>query len=131
MKASDFKRAVKECLTCLLIQINGNTVLSFEYDRINKSETVFDSQHDDLITTYYDATGKVVRIEPRHTIGGLSITYNRQGRVTRWSRGVTNMSFVYDDNGRLVERHFDARTKLQYRYDNGDKVCAPTLKCLQ
>jgi len=111
-------------LNCLLVcQVNGESVLRFEYNTEDHSETVFDHQHNELLLLHYDSAGRVVRVVPRTHLDALNVTYDRQGRWTRWSRGDLTVTRVFDEPaGRLVERTVGSRTGFRYVYRNTSKA---------
>jgi len=102
--------------------VNGETVLSFEYDRANRTETVLDRQHEGLLVVHYDASGRIVQVSPRSSVSGLRVGYELNGHITRWNRGGLNVSMSYDERGRLTERRFGGRTVYNYIYRNSSKV---------
>ena len=113
---------VTNSLHCRLLQVNGETVLAFEYDRLNRTETVLDRRHENLLSINYDAVGRVVQVSPRRPTDGLRIGYDQHGHITKWTRGVLNVTATFDDRGRLVERRFGTRTAYTYVHRNGSKV---------
>ena len=118
-----FSKSLK-AVTVGLLKVNGETILAFEYDRLNRTETVLDRRHDNILSINYDAVGRVVQISPRRPIDGLRVGYDHHGRITKWSRGVLNVTATFDDRGRLVERRFGTRTVYSYVHSNGSKVTA-------
>ena len=102
--------------------MNGETVLSFEYDRLNRTETVLDRQHERLLAIHYDASGRIVQVSPRASVSGLRVGYDQSGHITRWNRGGLNVTITYDERGRLTERRFGARAVYKYIYRNNSKV---------
>jgi len=104
-------------------QVNGDTVLTVEYDIDAHCETVYDHQHNELLLLHYDAAGRVLRVIPRTHLDALSVTYDRHGRWTQWSRGDLTVSRVFDEaTGRLVERRLGSTTAYRYVYKNTSKA---------
>jgi YD repeat-containing protein len=102
--------------------VNGETALTFEYDRINRTETILDRQHEDLMMFQYDASGRIIQVVPRRPVDGVRVAYDQQGHITRLVHGAFNITTAYDDRGRLMERRFLARTVYRYSYKNNTKV---------
>ena len=104
--------------------MNGDSLLSFEHDNADRSETVYDRRRDELLRLRYDAAGRVIRVVPRSHLDALNVSYDRQGRWTHWSRGDLTVSRVFDEpTGRLVERRLGSRTGYRYAYKNTSKAC--------
>jgi YD repeat-containing protein len=118
---SGLKRFAKRCYE-LCCQVNGETVLAFEYDRINRTETILDRQHEDLMMIQYDASGRIIQVLPRRPVDGIRVVYDQQSHITKLTRGAFNVTAAYDDRGRLLERRFLARTVYRYSYKNITKV---------
>ena len=113
-----------------LCQVNGESVLRFEYDVSDHSETVYDHQHNELLLLHYDAAGRVVRVVPRTHLDPLNVTYDGQGRWTHWSRGDLTVTRVFDEpTGRLIERRLGGRTGYRYVYKNTSKASYTRVTC--
>jgi hypothetical protein len=106
-----------------MYQVNGETVFVFEYDRINRTETILNPQHEDLLVMQYDASGRIIQVLPRRPVDGVRLAYDQHGHITKWVRGAFNITAAYDDRGRLMERRFLGRTVYRYNYKNNSKVC--------
>jgi len=112
-------------------QVNGETVLRFEYDVDDHSETVYDAQHNELLQLNYDAAGRVIRVVPRSHLDALNVSYDRQGRWSHWTRGDLTVRRVFDEpTGRLVERRLGSRTGFRYVYKNTSKASSRSSCCV-
>jgi len=111
-------------------QVNGESVLRFEYDINDHSETVYDAQHNELLLLHYDSAGRVTRVIPRRHLDPLNVTYDLQGRWTHWSRGDLTVRRVFDEPaGRLVERRLGSKTGYRYVYKNTSKASSRSSSC--
>jgi len=104
-------------------QVNGESVLRFEYGVDDHFETVYDAQHNELLLLNYDAAGRVIRVVPRTHLDALNVSYDRQGRWSHWTRGDLTVRRVFDEpTSRLVERRLGSRTGFRYVYKNTSKA---------
>jgi len=107
----------------LLWQVNGEPLLSVEYDDTDNSETVFSRGRDRLLTIRYDSSGRAVRTIPAGPLDGLNITYDSRGRVSSWWRGDLAVSNVYDERtGLLTEHRLANKVLRRFIYKTGNKV---------
>ena len=103
--------------------MNGEPLLSVEYDEADGSETVYGRGRDRLLTVRYDASGRQVRAIPAGPLDGVNVTYDGRGRLTGWWRGELAASNRYDDaTGLLVERRLAGRILRRFIYKTGNKV---------
>ena len=104
--------------------MNGEPLLSVEYDEKDNSETVYGRGRDRLLTVRYDSSGRPVRAIPAGPLDGLNVTYDSRGRVTAWWRGDLAGSSVYDDRtGLPVEQRLANKILRRFIYKAGNKVC--------
>jgi len=103
--------------------LNGEPLLSVEYNEADNSETVYTGGRDRLLTVRYDSSGRAVRAIPAGPLDGLNITYDSQGRVSAWWRGDLAVSNVYDERtGLLVEHRLANKILRRFIYKTGNKV---------
>ena len=104
-------------------QINGETVLSIDLDRVENIETVYSRSHDRLLTVRYDRSGRPIQLTPSGPLEPLNVTYGTHGHVTYWARGDLGIVNVYDEKtGNLMERKLANRIAYRYIYKAGSKV---------
>lgn len=97
--------------------------MTFEYDRTENLETVYNSNHDRVLTVRYDPSGRPVQFVPTGPLEGLNVTYDSLGRVFNWTRGDLSIVNVYDDKTDfLIERKLSNRILHRYIYKNSNKV---------
>ena len=115
---------IKKLSLTIFIQINGETLFTFDYQASDRVETVFNRRRDELLSIKYDASGRPAHIRPRAPFDALNITYDRLGHMTQWSVGELNIARVYDEKtGRVVERRLGGgRVTYRYLYKNSNKV---------
>ena len=118
---------------------NGSTT-KYEYDARGYRTAQTDGDGN-RITFDYDPAGHLV--EQKNPLGQkLTWTYNGTGRLTNRSNNVQNISYSYDDNGRLASIDYDASAeaaevaskkssnqKVLYEYDakgRFKKISTPT-----
>ena len=103
--------------------MNGEPLLSVEFDQSENSETVYSRGRDRLLTVRYDSSGRPVRAIPAGPLDGLNITYDSRGRVSGWWRGDLAVSNVYDERtGLLTEHRIDNKIQQRFIYKAGNKV---------
>jgi len=104
-------------------QVNGDSLLTFEYDATDLTQTIYDNQRNELLVIRHDSAGRVLQVLPRGPLDSLNVTYDRQGRWTQWSRGDLTVSRVFEaKTGRVVERRLSPRSIYRYTYKNGTRV---------
>jgi hypothetical protein len=107
----------------ILVQINGETALTLDLDRVDNVETVYSRSHDRILTVRYDRSGRPIQVTPSGPLEPLNITYGSHGHVTFWARGDLGVVNVYDDKtGNLIERKLANRIVYRYIYKANNKV---------
>ena len=103
--------------------MNGEPLLSVEYDESDGSETVYSRGRDRLLTVRYDSSGRPVRAIPAGPLDGINMTYDSRGRVNGWWQGDLAVGNVYDDtSGLLVEHRLANRILRRFIYKTGNTV---------
>ncbi|KAK3582840.1 hypothetical protein CHS0354_039985 [Potamilus streckersoni] len=100
--------------------INGENLLTIEYDRDTHTETILDKDLHEIITVVYDESGLPISILPARNHHPLNITYNTAGEVTQFSYGDLQESKIYD-KGLLKEKTTANGATFKYQYRYGDK----------
>ncbi|CAH1776702.1 unnamed protein product [Owenia fusiformis] len=102
--------------------VNGANLLTFEYDREGRNETIFDKDNKELVTISYDQTGQPIYIISKTTIHPVNISYNSHGQLLRWNQGNVFAEHVHDsETGNLVERKLSGVATYRYIYRQGTK----------
>ena len=75
-------------MTSLLQQINGENLLTVEYDRFLHTETVLNKRSQKILTVIYNSAGLPTYFKPESPLHhGMNITYDKWGDITKWSYG--------------------------------------------
>nr|KAG5705432.1 hypothetical protein BaRGS_004559 [Batillaria attramentaria] len=113
--------AIKE--KALLVCINGENLLTVEYDRRNHMETVLDHDLREIITVIYNDAGLPTHFIPASNHNGMNVTYSPQGDIVTWQYGDLMEQREYLDHGRIKERVLKpAGVQYRYFYRNGSKM---------
>ncbi|KAK7495277.1 hypothetical protein BaRGS_00013459 [Batillaria attramentaria] len=103
--------------------INGENLLTVEYDRRNHMETVLDHDLREIITVIYNDAGLPTHFIPASNHNGMNVTYSPQGDIVTWQYGDLMEQREYLDHGRIKERVLKpAGVQYRYFYRNGSKM---------
>ncbi|XP_072158624.1 teneurin-m isoform X3 [Bemisia tabaci] len=96
------------------LRINGDNLLSLEYDRETGTVAVFMDDRVELLNVTYDRTSRPTKWGPRNGMfAGVELDYDRFGRLSTWRWGGLNESYHFDRAGRLAEiRYADDKSML-------------------
>uniref|UniRef100_A0A146KU89 Tenascin-like protein n=4 Tax=Lygus hesperus TaxID=30085 RepID=A0A146KU89_LYGHE len=96
------------------LRINGENLLTLEYDRGTGTVAVFIDDRVELINVTYDRTARPVKWSPRNGIfAGVELEYDRFSRLSTWKWGKLIESYEFDRAGRLSEiRYADGFSTL-------------------
>ena len=67
-------------ITNVFLQINGENLLTIEYNRIQHTEVVMDTDMNEILVIQYNNAGQPVHIVPAEPVMGMNITYNDKVR---------------------------------------------------
>ncbi|CAK9830532.1 Ten-m [Anthophora retusa] len=96
------------------LRVNGDILLSLEYDRESNSVAVF-MDDVELLNVTYDRTARPVKWGPRNGIfAGVELEYDRFSRLTSWTWGDINETYGFDRAGRLYEIKYSDGTSMVY-----------------
>ncbi|XP_071950673.1 teneurin-3-like isoform X2 [Antedon mediterranea] len=101
------------------LRVNGDNVLTFEYNRFTKAESVKLGNDEQEILTIHHNNGHPNEWRPSNGLLPVNVSYDNRGRFTKWQQGLLVESFKYDTTGHLVERAYDQDMKKtwQFAYD--------------
>lgn len=103
--------------------MNGENLLTVEYERTSHSETVYNEEREDILRVEYNGAGQPTRFYPTGPIEGLNVSYDAQGRMQMWQRGVRTVINIYDEEtGNLHETRLADGSVYKYTYAMGTKV---------
>ena len=103
--------------------MNGENLLTVEYERTTHSETVYNEDRLEILKAEYNGAGQPTRFYPAGPIEGLNVSYDTQGRMQMWQRGARTIINVYDEEtGNLQETRLADGSMYKYTYNMGTKV---------
>ncbi|XP_014486538.1 PREDICTED: teneurin-m isoform X2 [Dinoponera quadriceps] len=99
------------------LRVNGEILLSLEYDRETNSVAVFMDDRVELLNVTYDRTARPVKWGPRNGIfAGVELEYDRFSRLTSWTWGDISETYGFDRAGRLYEIKYSDGTSMVYAF---------------
>ncbi|XP_046748396.1 teneurin-m isoform X1 [Diprion similis] len=99
------------------LRINGENLLSLEYDRESNTVAVFMDDRVELLNVTYDRTARPVKWGPRNGIfAGVDLEYDRFSRLTSWTWGDISETYGFDRAGRLYEIKYSDGTAMIYAF---------------
>ncbi|XP_050561292.1 teneurin-m-like isoform X9 [Spodoptera frugiperda] len=99
------------------LRINGENLLTLEYDRDSSTIAVFMDDKVELLNVTYDRTARPVRFGPSNGIfAEVVLDYDRFNRLTKWSWGDLNETYGFDRAGRLNEIRYGDGSSLAYSF---------------
>ncbi|XP_037870960.1 teneurin-m isoform X1 [Bombyx mori] len=99
------------------LRVNGENLLTLEYDRDTSTVAVFMDDKYELLNVTYDRTARPVKWGPRSGIfSEVELEYDRFNRLTRWSWGDLNETYGFDRAGRLHEIRYGDGSSLAYSF---------------
>ncbi|XP_076290025.1 teneurin transmembrane protein Ten-m isoform X6 [Lasioglossum baleicum] len=98
------------------LRVNGDVLLSLEYDRESNSVAVF-LEDVELLNVTYDKTARPIKWGPRNGIfAGVDLEYDRFSRLTSWTWGDISETYGFDRAGRLYEIKYSDGTSMIYAF---------------
>ncbi|KYN39336.1 Teneurin-3 [Trachymyrmex septentrionalis] len=99
------------------LRVNGEILLSLEYDRETNTVAVFMDDRVELLNVTYDRTARPVKWGPRNGIfAGVELEYDRFSRLTSWTWGDISETYGFDRSGRLYEIKYSDGTSMVYAF---------------
>ncbi|XP_065204844.1 teneurin-m isoform X4 [Planococcus citri] len=99
------------------LRINGQNLLTLEYDRESKTMAVFLDDHVELLNVTYDRTARPVKWIPKNSaFAGVQLEYDRFSRLSVWRWGALTEKYGYDRAGRLSEIRYADDTSTVYAF---------------
>ncbi|XP_024943143.1 teneurin-m isoform X4 [Cephus cinctus] len=99
------------------LRVNGEVLLSLEYDRETNTVAVFMDDRAELLNVTYDRTARPVKWGPRNGIfAGVDLEYDRFSRLTSWTWGDISETYGFDRAGRLFEIKYSDDTSMVYAF---------------
>ena len=104
------------------LQINGDNLLTIEYDRKTHTETIMDKDLREILTIVYDSSGLPSHFLPATGHHAMNITYSPRGDILQWQYGELREQRQYNDNGLMIERTATNGAQFRYFYRFGSKM---------
>ncbi|XP_031338872.1 teneurin-m isoform X6 [Photinus pyralis] len=99
------------------LRVNGENLLSLEYDRESTSVSVFMDDKVELLNVTYDRTSRPVKWGPRNGIfAEVELEYDRFSRLTSWKWGELSETYGFDRAGRLNEIKYADGSSMIYAF---------------
>ncbi|XP_017957287.2 teneurin-m isoform X2 [Drosophila navojoa] len=99
------------------LRVNGDNVLTLEYDRETQSVVVMVDDKQELLNVTYDRTSRPVSFRPQSgDYADVDLEYDRFGRLVSWKWGVLQEAYTFDRNGRLNEIKYGDGSSMIYTF---------------
>ncbi|XP_077984531.1 teneurin-3-like [Glandiceps talaboti] len=103
------------------LRINGVNVLTLEYNRFTRLETFQNADNSPQLFIEHNSNGLPTEWVPLHEnqlMKSVHVDYNYEGRVLSWKRGSLFENTEYDNQGRVVSKHFSDGSVWRFSYTN-------------
>lgn len=100
----------------LLPQVHNRNLLSLDFDRITRTEKVYDDHRKFTLRIHYDHAGRPTLWAPSSRLNGVNVTYSPGGHVAGIQRGTMSVRMEYDQNGRITSQIFADGKSWSYTY---------------
>lgn len=104
-----------------LLQVHNRNLLSLDFDRITRTEKVYDDHRKFTLRIHYDHAGRPTLWAPSSRLNGVNVTYSPGGHVAGIQRGTMSVRMEYDLTGRITSQIFADGKSWSYTYL--EKVC--------
>lgn len=99
------------------LRVNGENLLTMEYDRETKSVSVFMDDKIELLNVTYDSSGRPIKWAPRSELfTEVELEYDRFSRLSQWKWGDITETYNFDRAGRLNEIKYSDGSSLVYSF---------------
>lgn len=99
------------------LRINGENVLSLEYERESQSVIVMADEKNELLNVTYDKTARPISFQPQSgEYAEVDLEYDRFGRMTSWKWGMLREDYTFDRAGRLNEIKYGDGSSINYSF---------------
>ncbi|VEN54416.1 unnamed protein product [Callosobruchus maculatus] len=99
------------------LRVNGENLLTMEYDRETASVSVFLDDKVELLNVTYDRSARPVKWGPRNGLfTEVELEYDRFSRLSSWKWGDLSESYGFDRAGRLNEIKYSDGSALVYAF---------------
>ncbi|XP_036379401.1 teneurin-4-like isoform X5 [Megalops cyprinoides] len=98
------------------LRVHNRNLLSLDFDRITRTEKVYDDHRKFTLRIHYDQAGRPTLWAPSSRLNGVNVTYSPGGHVAGIQRGTMSVRMEYDQNGRIVSQIFADGKSWSYTY---------------
>uniref|UniRef100_A0A8D0CJV7 Teneurin-4 n=1 Tax=Scleropages formosus TaxID=113540 RepID=A0A8D0CJV7_SCLFO len=98
------------------LRVHNRNLLSLDFDRITRTEKVYDDHRKFTLRIHYDQAGRPTLWAPSSRLNGVNVTYSSGGQVAGIQRGTMSVRMEYDRNGRVVSQTFADGKSWSYTY---------------
>ncbi|XP_070762443.1 teneurin-4 isoform X5 [Enoplosus armatus] len=98
------------------LRVHNRNLLSLDFDRITRTEKVYDDHRKFTLRIHYDHAGRPTLWAPSSRLNGVNVTYSPGGHVAGIQRGTMSVRMEYDQNGRITSQIFADGKSWSYTY---------------
>ncbi|CAL8351782.1 unnamed protein product [Lota lota] len=98
------------------LRVHNRNLLSLDFDRITRTEKVYDDHRKFTLRIHYDQAGRPTLWAPSSRLNGVNVTYSPGGHVAGIQRGTMSVRMEYDPNGRITSQIFADGKSWSYTY---------------
>uniref|UniRef100_A0A8D8RGM7 Tenascin-like protein n=2 Tax=Cacopsylla melanoneura TaxID=428564 RepID=A0A8D8RGM7_9HEMI len=99
------------------LRVNGENLLSVEYDRNTGTVGAFIDDHVQLLNISYDKLGQPIKWNSGNNVfASVELEYDKFGRLSVWRWGRLSERYAYDQAGRLTEIRYADDTATLYAF---------------
>uniref|UniRef100_A0A8D3C7V4 Teneurin-4 n=1 Tax=Scophthalmus maximus TaxID=52904 RepID=A0A8D3C7V4_SCOMX len=98
------------------LRVHNRNLLSMDFDRITRTEKVYDDHRKFTLRIHYDQAGRPTLWAPSSRLNGVNVTYSPGGHVAGIQRGTMSVRMEYDQNGRITSQIFADGKSWSYTY---------------
>uniref|UniRef100_A0A182FTN0 Teneurin-2 n=1 Tax=Anopheles albimanus TaxID=7167 RepID=A0A182FTN0_ANOAL len=99
------------------LRVNGENLLTFEYEKDSSSITVSVDDKTELLNVTYDKSSRPIAYRPQSgEYADVDLEYDRFGRLTSWKWGNLKEEYTFDRAGRLNEIKYGDGSSIVYAF---------------
>ncbi|KAI1893645.1 hypothetical protein AGOR_G00125840 [Albula goreensis] len=98
------------------LRVHNRNLLSLDFDRITRTEKVYDDHRKFTLRIHYDQAGRPTLWAPSSRLNGINVTYSPGGHIAGIQRGTMAVRMEYDQNGRIISQTFADGKSWSYTY---------------
>ncbi|XP_037122972.1 teneurin-4 isoform X7 [Syngnathus acus] len=98
------------------LRVHNRNLLSLDFDRITRTEKVYDDHRKFTLRIHYDQAGRPTLWAPSSRLNGVNVTYSAGGHVAGIQRGTMSVRMEYDHKGRITSKIFADGKSWSYTY---------------